>query len=369
MNGRRNVGFWSFALFLDRWFGGTGMNAYGKGTEMDTYTCGRRRCFGRKLLSLAVAVALVVTVVPFGGGGQVFAMAKAEKPADAKAVSVASGDSKVVGDSGGGLRRSARLGVEPDGAVALREVRRAPREEGVDVYGLPSVAPGKAKGAGVKPEAVGVAAPYIAKSPADGVFAKGATLRLYLSAASTDGGFLTYQWWRSPLKAEALVPAGGGGVLSDEQILALKADPNKVAISEADGGKKSILQTSAGSQAGYYYYWATVTNNLDKNNSGDIIPDEQTSADTFVAEVRVVDRTLPSALANGKFEEFAQHGTAGWPWKQYSDGYDAAAYSTGRSVLGSGNNVALTQAYWNTTAYDATTNPTVNKNCKRIYIQ
>jgi hypothetical protein len=126
------------------------MNAYGKGTEMDHYTCGRRHFFGRKLLSLAVAVALVVTVVPFGGGGQVFAMAKAEN--------VASGDSKVVGDGGGGgllrsarndvvkgaddegggLLRSAGLGVEPDGAVALREVRRAPREEKVNVYGLPS---------------------------------------------------------------------------------------------------------------------------------------------------------------------------------------------------------------------------------------
>jgi hypothetical protein len=28
--------------------------------------------------------------------------------------------------------------VEPDGGVALREVRKAPREEGVDVYGMPS---------------------------------------------------------------------------------------------------------------------------------------------------------------------------------------------------------------------------------------
>ncbi|MDR1135088.1 MAG: hypothetical protein LBL49_02765, partial [Clostridiales Family XIII bacterium] len=52
----------------------------------------------------------------------------------------------------------------------------------------------------VLPEAVfaeGAKLPVVLRQPADATYAENATARFYVSASSPEGGYLTYQWYRS----------------------------------------------------------------------------------------------------------------------------------------------------------------------------
>ncbi|MDR0413860.1 MAG: gliding motility-associated C-terminal domain-containing protein [Prevotellaceae bacterium] len=120
--------------------------------------------------------------------------------------------------------------------------------------------------------------PDVTKQPSDGTSTKGATIRLFVNASSADGGYLTYQWYRSIQYATAQV------------------DRSAVTGSPLQEGTRATLTTETLPNAGYYYYWVVVTN----HKNGQVA---STTSDT--AEVKVVDRELLDHLTNGDFQTYA----------------------------------------------------------------
>ncbi|MDR1723916.1 MAG: hypothetical protein LBR84_08295, partial [Tannerella sp.] len=74
--------------------------------------------------------------------------------------------------------------------------------------------------------AAGVA--VITKQAVGGTFAKDAALRLYIQASSPDGGYLTYQWWRTQDTVPQSVAAGFGDPLTANDITAIKGNYSAV---------------------------------------------------------------------------------------------------------------------------------------------
>ncbi|MDR1042487.1 MAG: Ig-like domain repeat protein [Clostridiales Family XIII bacterium] len=152
-------------------------------------------------------------------------------------------------------------------------------------------------------------APVFTQQPADSTYAKAATARFYVRAASPDSGYLTYQWYRSAAyDAEAYAALTGGGALTEEQIDSIKTggEPyNSGAPGNMDAdGTQSVLTCETPSEDGvnYYFYWVTVTNNKDIDGDGNTTnPGERMSADSELAAAKVVDRTLPDHITNGDF--------------------------------------------------------------------
>ncbi|MDR2420528.1 MAG: hypothetical protein LBD49_00290, partial [Oscillospiraceae bacterium] len=139
------------------------------------------------------------------------------------------------------------------------------------------------------------AAPTIIRQPSDGTFAKGAVLRLYVTALSATDSPLTYTW-------SAKGP-GGSAV---------------VAIPAADNGK-AVLTTTAPSAAGVYTYQVTVA----ESDAAEAVSRE--------AIIEVVDKALQPQLMNGDFETDA---TTSFPGTKLNKGI---------------HNSNTTAAYWETT--------------------
>ncbi|MDR2356653.1 MAG: hypothetical protein LBD92_01005, partial [Oscillospiraceae bacterium] len=111
----------------------------------------------------------------------------------------------------------------------------------------------------------GAAAPTIIRQPSDGTFAKGAVLRLYVTALSATDSPLTYTWSAKGPSGEQDVP-----------------------IPAADNGK-AVLTTTAPSEAGVYAYQVTVT----ESGAAPAVSRE--------ASIKIVDKALQPQLMNGDF--------------------------------------------------------------------
>jgi uncharacterized repeat protein (TIGR02543 family) len=143
--------------------------------------------------------------------------------------------------------------------------------------------------------------PQITKQPVGGTSAKQASVRFYLSAASTDGGYLTYQWYRS---GKFNAPVGNPNGVGKITILANSPTPT---------GTSATLTTTAPATAGYYYYWVVITNHKDG---------ETAATESAIVEMEVVNKLLPSHIVLGDFENF--EGPVGvnaisnyWPLNKY----------------------------------------------------
>ncbi|MDR2671682.1 MAG: hypothetical protein LBC26_08195, partial [Oscillospiraceae bacterium] len=167
-------------------------------------------------------------------------------------------------------------------------------------------------------------APQFTRHPSDSTYAKGANARFYVRAASTDGGYLTYQWYRSQPYTEPL--AATGSALSEEQKQAIKnEDSNPTALSDAEGAATSVLTTVTPDVTGvtYYYYWVEVTNHKDMNGDEDADdPGETVARDSAFALTKVVDRTLFTSVQHGDFEYVSSYSAdySAEVWKP-SNGY------------------------------------------------
>ncbi|MDR2163312.1 MAG: hypothetical protein LBO70_05150, partial [Clostridiales Family XIII bacterium] len=156
--------------------------------------------------------------------------------------------------------------------------------------------------------------PHFAQPPSDSTYSKDADARFYVRAESRDGGYLTYQWYRSAAYSEtsystiaAEIKTLGG--LSDETENAIKAggaafEKGGAAFggnTDADG-TKSILTCKTPDDEGvnYYFYWVTVTNH--KDIGGGAVATAE--LDSELATVKVVDRKLFDAVQYGDFEYF-----------------------------------------------------------------
>ncbi|MDR2138677.1 MAG: hypothetical protein LBP50_03910, partial [Tannerella sp.] len=148
-------------------------------------------------------------------------------------------------------------------------------------------------------------APTIERHPSGATYAENATARFYVNAVSTDGGYLEYQWYRSqafaaPETDPAVIKAGAAAL--------------------AEGHAATLITTTpAVSGTEYYYYWVRITNNKDGSSA---------FTESAIAQTKIVDRTLHTALMQGDFEG-----------------------------MGGGASVALGN-YWNTTHDGSTPDPT-----------
>ncbi|MDR2672597.1 MAG: Ig-like domain repeat protein [Coriobacteriales bacterium] len=161
------------------------------------------------------------------------------------------------------------------------------------------------------------AAPQFTHNPADSVYSEAASGRFYVRASSIDGGYLSYQWYRSQAydapqnktqNADAIKATG----------TAFTAD-NPDPILKADGTKSTLDFTTPTVEATtYYYYWTTVTNHVDSNgNDTTTDPGETNYLDSGIAEVKVVNKTLSPSLVLGDFESFANIGVGVRPIVDY----------------------------------------------------
>ncbi|MDR1814509.1 MAG: hypothetical protein LBR18_06635, partial [Tannerella sp.] len=171
---------------------------------------------------------------------------------------------------------------------------------------------------------------YISKQAVGGTFAKSASLRLYIQASSPDGGYVTYQWWRTQDTVPQAVVNSYANPLSNANILDIKTNYNAVAV--ADETEATLTNTTP-SIKGNYYYWCEL---------GNVTATDTGYNASLPALVKIVDRTLPEKLMNGDFAETGDPSSSSWPWKITSSNYDAAAYAAS----------AYTWSYWNTTAYN-----------------
>ncbi|MDR2628175.1 MAG: hypothetical protein LBC40_09105, partial [Dysgonamonadaceae bacterium] len=125
-----------------------------------------------------------------------------------------------------------------------------------------------------------VTPPTITKQPENATFAKQSTGRFYVSASNTDGGYLTYEWFRSEKFADPLNNPNG-------------ADKTAITAKRQLVGTSSTLTTITPSEAGYYYYWVEITNH--KN-------EETALLESAIVMAKVVDATLPDHIINGSME-------------------------------------------------------------------
>jgi hypothetical protein len=123
------------------------------------------------------------------------------------------------------------------------------------------------------------AKPVISRQPAGATYSENATARFYVNAYSIDGGYLTYQWYRSQ---------SFNAPQSDVNLI----KPGATALPE---GLAATLTTTTPAVSGteYYYYWVEITNTKDG---------ESTVEESVVAQAKIVDRSLQSQLMNGDFE-------------------------------------------------------------------
>ena len=133
-------------------------------------------------------------------------------------------------------------------------------------------------------------APQISKQPANATFARSATARFYVSASSPDGGYLTYQWYRSgPFSSQYTNPNS-----SDKTTITT----HNTKIAEAQ--KSATLTTTTPSTDGYCYYWVEITNHKEGESDASI-------ASNIVC-AKIVDKALPDSLMNGDFERWRMPG-------------------------------------------------------------
>ncbi|MDR1330416.1 MAG: hypothetical protein LBK23_12530, partial [Oscillospiraceae bacterium] len=195
--------------------------------------------------------------------------------------------------------------------------------------------------------AEGAAAPSILRQPADATYAENATARFYVSASSPEGGYLTYQWYRSgPFTEKVNDPSRTDGT----------------AINDPDStGTSAVLttKTDAPADAGthYYYYWAEITNNAEGK--------EPTTTTTRIAEAKIVDRTLKDRVMYGDFQAYSNNSYS--PLRSFppSSGYwntthegtpDGRDSSTGKQLeIGSGYLAANTTAAAELSAFRSST--------------
>ncbi|MDR0425345.1 MAG: hypothetical protein LBH39_07870, partial [Clostridiales Family XIII bacterium] len=135
-------------------------------------------------------------------------------------------------------------------------------------------------------------APFIMQQPADAVYAENAAARFYVAASSPEGGYLTYQWYRSGPFTEKIDDPDGSGLTR------IMSAGTAVDLPEGQG---AILATKTDAPeepgAHYYYYWAEITNHVAQDDGGGATE----TIETRIAEAKVVDRQLPDHITNGDF--------------------------------------------------------------------
>jgi hypothetical protein len=132
------------------------------------------------------------------------------------------------------------------------------------------------------------APPQIFGQPSAATYSKQAAARFYVNAASVDGGYLTYQWYRSGPFTNPFADPNG-------------ADKNAIIThaSKYAEGTTATLTTTTPNVAGYFYYWVEITNYKDGGTA---------SIESIFALTKVVDRLLPDELKNGDFEHWYMPG-------------------------------------------------------------
>ncbi|MDR2682786.1 MAG: hypothetical protein LBB64_02825, partial [Dysgonamonadaceae bacterium] len=108
--------------------------------------------------------------------------------------------------------------------------------------------------------------------------------------------YLTYQWYRITNAVPDNVIKNFHTPLSDADKTLIKA----YGITSIAGGNKATLTDKTPNTAGNYYYWCEITNNDDSS---------QNKAESFMVKVKIVKKTLPSAMINGNFEYFVNYNT------------------------------------------------------------
>jgi gliding motility-associated-like protein len=143
--------------------------------------------------------------------------------------------------------------------------------------------------------------PIITKNPDNSTFAENVQGRFYVNASSPDGGYLTYQWYRSAL-------------FSGQQY---NPDVIKSGATALPEGKASILTTTTPdvtATAYYCYYWVEVTN----HSAG-----EEASAESSIAEAKIANRTLPDHITNSDFSTvYAPIGASAFEWSNAGKSVD-----------------------------------------------
>ncbi|MDR0874885.1 MAG: hypothetical protein LBN12_01600 [Clostridiales Family XIII bacterium] len=184
------------------------------------------------------------------------------------------------------------------------------------------------------------AAPQIVKQPAaTQTYALApAKARIYVTAQS-DGGYLTYQWYRSKkfdIDGSDLPAVGGDGQPTNPTLIT----GTGVTTIPAPAGTKATLEVTTPSEAGYYYYWAEITNNVDGF--------DPTTIRTIFSLARIVDRTLAPMLMNGDFEDH----TDTWPLNNTTDtstGVNSCQFVPALYPVGPASDYFV--PYWDTTHY------------------
>jgi hypothetical protein len=137
--------------------------------------------------------------------------------------------------------------------------------------------------------------PVRSRQPANATYPENATARFYVNAHSIDGGYLTYQWYRSQTFG---APQSDLGVIKN----------NAVTLSE---GISATLTTKTPAVSGtqYCYYWVRITNY--KDGESDFV-------ESACALAKIVDRELPDHITNGDFSTvYALPGVDPMPWDNY----------------------------------------------------
>jgi hypothetical protein len=167
--------------------------------------------------------------------------------------------------------------------------------------------------------------PTITMQPENATFTKGTTDakgRFYVNASSTDGGYLTYQWYCVGPVASPYPNPNGTNRLT---ILG----STKTTITDGSVTNATLTFTTPDA-SGYYYYWAEITNH--KNGTTE-------SIESGIAEAKVVNRTLQAQIVNGGFEEHS--GTGAQPigviWPRATYPYRWETTHDGRTVSGGDN--------------------------------
>ncbi|MDR3295487.1 MAG: hypothetical protein LBT26_06630 [Clostridiales Family XIII bacterium] len=186
-------------------------------------------------------------------------------------------------------------------------------------------------------------APAISHQPGNATFARSATLRLYVNASSVDGGYLTYQWYRSAMYGSPVAGQGGDGGLTDGQKDTIAAG----AAAIPDAADATLTVTSPAAE-GFYYYWCEITNHLDIDGDSRADGADETAAiRSAFAAAKIISRASKAAaekydtyqylypsLQNGDFSILNQ--TAGLAVDIVADGTGFPGYG------------------WQTTHYHAT---------------
>jgi uncharacterized repeat protein (TIGR02543 family) len=149
--------------------------------------------------------------------------------------------------------------------------------------------------------------PQVVRQPTGGTFAKQATVRFYVSAASTDGGYLTYRWYRSQKFSAPL-----SSPLSEAEKATVVSSKSAV----ADGAGATLTATTPDA-SGYYYYWAEITNT--KNGKTEAI-------ESAIVQAKVVDRTMFTSVQHGDFEGYVRGYNDNILWAN-NDSLNIAGYS------------------------------------------